>query len=465
MHFTIRRSSRLMGLAALSLLAAANLQFAQAADDPYANQQWNMTQIHALSAQSISTGSGVKIGIIDSGVSRNHEDLVGRIAATATCVGTSGAANQCQSGADHGDDIDGHGTHVAGIAAALTGNGKGVSGVAPGVQLVVARVFSRDGNGEPTATLDDVRAGIRWVLDQGVKVVNLSIGAEEQGFNVCQVFANCQSPLKGAVEEVWQRGALPVIAAGNSQVYSTQGYGDLDAIVVGAVGPSDTIASYSTPIGDAKWGMVAPGGDPQSTQDVARMVLSTYAGSTCDPPDSGSCYAYLSGTSMAAPHVSAVAAMLFSRGVGRQAVVDTLLSTTDPVECGSNCSGRLNAAKALGVTTTDNSVIAGGPMGNGAATTTTAKKSSGNTGSTPKTTTKNSSSSSTTAAGAFGFDSGAVIGRRTPTARQPQEALVLNNASAEDGVPATVLVLGMASLAGAALTLSYSLRKTLTTLP
>ena len=66
---------------------------------------------------------------------------------------------------------------------------------------------------EPTANLEDVKAGIRWVIKQGAKVINLSIGAEEQGFNLCRVFANCQSPLRPIVEEAWAQGALPIIAA------------------------------------------------------------------------------------------------------------------------------------------------------------------------------------------------------------------------------------------------------------
>jgi subtilisin family serine protease len=460
LHLT-RRSTRLVGAAALLVTAIAGLTPVRAADDPLANKQWNLTQIHAISAQSVSTGSGVRIGIVDSGVNRNHPDLAGRVAASATCVGTSGQASQCQSGAQYGDDIDGHGTHVAGIMSALTGNGEGISGVAPGADLVVARVFSKDSNGQPTATLDDVKAGIRWVLSQGVKVVNLSIGAEDTGFDVCQVFSSCQSPLKSAVEEVWTAGALPVIAAGNSQVYSSKGYGDLDAIVVGAVGPSDTVASYSTAIGNAKWGMVAPGGDPQNSQDVDRMILSTYAGSTCTGANANACYAYLAGTSMAAPHVSAVAAMLFARGVNRQAIVDTLLSTTDPVECGSNCAGRLNAAKALGVTTTDNSVIAGGPS----TTQASSRPSTNKPGKGATTQAVVASGSTTTSSGNFGFDAGASGGRRTPTSLKPQAAIVLNQSPNDDSVPPLVLVVGFGSLAGAALMLSYSLRKTLTTLP
>ncbi len=459
LHFS-RRSTRLVGATALLIVMISGFAPVRAADDPYANLQWNMTQIHALSAQSVSTGSGVKIGIIDSGVNRNHPDLAGRVVASATCVGTSGSASQCQSGAQYGDDIDGHGTHVAGIMSANTGNGRGVMGVAPGASLVEARVFSMGSDGEPTATLDDVKAGIAWVLSQGVQVVNLSIGAEDTGFDVCSVFSSCQSPLKGAVEDIWKAGALPVIAAGNSQVYSSKGYGDLDAIVVGAVGPSDTVASYSTPIGNAKWGMVAPGGDPQNNSDVDRMILSTYKGSLCKPSDGEDCYAYLAGTSMAAPHVSAVAAMLFSRGVPRQAVVDTLLSTTDPVECGSNCAGRLNAAKALGVTTTDNSVIAGEnfPKTNNTTPPSNGTKNSSKTTNVPAATTS-------TLVGNFGFDAGTGGRRRTTTTLAPQAAIVLNQASNGDGVPPLVLVVGFGSLAGAALMLSYSLRKTLTTLP
>ncbi|MBA2608931.1 MAG: S8 family serine peptidase [Actinobacteria bacterium] len=246
---TSRRFSRpavVIGMVGLTLLG---LRPVAAADDPYTNQQWNLTQIHAPSAWSVSTGGGVRIGIVDSGVNRNHEELSGQVADAVTCIDTGGDANRCASG---GEDIDGHGTHVAGIAAAINGNGKGISGAAPTSQLVVARVFSPGASpgDDPAADLNDVRAGIRYVVQKGnAKVVNLSIGAEEQGFDLCGVFGSCQSPLKGAVEEAWRLGALPVIASGNSELYGTQGYGNLDAIVVGATGPGDVVAGYSAPMG------------------------------------------------------------------------------------------------------------------------------------------------------------------------------------------------------------------------
>ena len=193
LRFT-RRSTRLVGAAAFLVLITAGLLPAQAADDPLFSKQWNMTQIHAINAQSVSTGSGVKIGIVDSGVNRNHDDLAGRVAASATCVGTSGSASQCQSGSQYGDDIDGHGTHVAGIMSALTGNGEGVSGVAPGAQLVVARVFSRDAQWRADRDARRRQSRYRWVVSQGAKVVNLSIGAEEGGFDVCSVFCELSEP-------------------------------------------------------------------------------------------------------------------------------------------------------------------------------------------------------------------------------------------------------------------------------
>ncbi len=441
------------------------LRPAAAADDPLSGQQWNLTQIHAPTAWSVSTGGGVLVGIVDSGVSRNQEDLSGQISDAVSCIGTNGAAGGCKPG---GDDIDGHGSHVSGIVAAIAGNGRGVAGVAPTAKIAMARVFSPGSgqNAAPTADLNDVRAAIRYLAGTlHAKVINLSIGADRQGFQPCGLLQSCEPPLKAAVEEAWTLGALPVIASGNSQLYGTQGYGNLDAIVVGATAPGDVVASYSTAIGNAKWGMVAPGGEVPANEanptevEKARMVLSTYGGPGCDPPSNASCYAYLAGTSMAAPHVSAVAAMLFARGLSRQAVVDTLLSSTDPVSgcSASRCgAGRLNAAEALGA------VESTTPGTNGSNPTTTGKKGSDGK---PLTTTTGGAST-TTSTSSFGFGNNA--GNESPsTTSRTRSAIVLNQqpAAANNGVPMGVGLVGVVCLAGAALALSYSLRRTLTTLP
>ncbi|HUR77200.1 MAG TPA: S8 family serine peptidase [Acidimicrobiales bacterium] len=447
------------------LLAIVGLSPAHAADDPLVNRQWSLTQIHAPAAWSVSTGKDVKIGIVDSGINRNHEDLAGKVLAAATCVGTQGDPGACTSG---GDDINGHGTHVAGVAAANTGNGAGIAGVAPSAKLIVARVFAPDPNGgEPTADLEDVKAGIEWVVSQGAQIVNLSVGVETSG--VCLLCGNSgtQSPLGPAVQEAWQRGALPIIASGNNnqQLFAGgPGYSNLDAIVVGATGMDDSVAAYSTAIGSAKWGIVAPGGDAVSTTDPrctdssrtdCPMVLSTYAGDTCNPASGPSCYAYLAGTSMATPHVSGAAALLFARGLTRQEVVDTILATTDPVDCGSNCAGRLNVARAVGTVANDDTNTPGtrpAPP--------SARKSS------PATAPPKSATTTTSTTTPF-----TSTPERSPTtSRRPlNKAIVLGQAGGDGdgsgGVPVGVGFAGIVSLAAAALAMSYNLRRTLTTLP
>src|SRR5262249_20953691 len=138
---------------------------AGASNDPYFAQQWNLTQIGAPRAWSRSTGAGVTIGIVDTGVDASHPDLAGKIDAQTTCLGGT-----CRDGS--APDGEGHGTFVAGIAAADTDNGVGVAGVAPSARLVVAKALNDRGEGDT----EDINNAIRWVVDHGARVVNLSLG-------------------------------------------------------------------------------------------------------------------------------------------------------------------------------------------------------------------------------------------------------------------------------------------------
>src|SRR5205814_1836319 len=109
----------------------------------HAPTQWGLLQVAAPGAWAVSTGTGVTIGIVDSGIDAGHQDLAGKLVGGADCIGTLGDAAACQPG---GADVVGHGTHVAGIAAADTNNGLGVAGMAPGAHLLSARVVGGDGS-------------------------------------------------------------------------------------------------------------------------------------------------------------------------------------------------------------------------------------------------------------------------------------------------------------------------------
>jgi serine protease len=355
----VRGSAVLLGLV-LAVFAAGPVR--ASCDSGFA-QQWGLAQIGAPAAWAKSTGTGIKIGIVDTGIDLNHEDLKTKIVASK-CFGST---SECAHGAQ---DDHGHGTHVAGIAAATKDNGMGVAGVAPDAQLVIAKALFKDGE-DASGSATDISAGIRWVADQGAKVVNLSLGGN---FVVTNLFG---SGFSDAIEYAWGKGAVVVLAAGNTNYagLGSQNYGDLDAIVVGATGPTGAVASsYSSPIGNAKWGIVAPGGDSGVGCPDARekCILSTYwqAGST------GNVYGYLEGTSMAAPHVSGTAALLFRQGLTRDQVVQQILNTAAVLPCGSSCHGRLDAAKAVGAGATP---APSACPGTGGATTTTRASGASNT--------------------------------------------------------------------------------------
>jgi thermitase len=309
---------------------------ALASNDPSFAKQWGLKKIGAEGAWGSSTGARIRIGIVDTGVDLGHEDLAGKVVANASCVGARGDPGRCTGSAQ---DEHGHGTHVSGISAARRDNGKGIAGVAPDAELVVVKALEPSGAGN----VEDVTAGVKWVVDRGAKVVNLSLGDPTTAITGSALGDNS---LREAIDYAWGHGSVPVVASGNSDVLGLglggSAYGDLNAIVVGATGPDDRVAGYSSPTGDAKWALVAPGGAANGKE--ADDVYSTFW-----VKGSSNQYRYLAGTSMAAPHVAGAVALLLARGYDHQKAVDRLLATADRrVTCGSTCRGRLDVAKALG---------------------------------------------------------------------------------------------------------------------
>jgi subtilisin family serine protease len=235
------------------------------------NAPWGLDRIdqRALplsgSFSSPSNGSGVNVYIVDTGIDASHREFGGRVASGFDAV----------SGSDGRTDCNGHGTHVAGTAGAAT------YGVAKSVRLVPVRVLGCDGSG----TYSGVIAGLDWIaknLSPGEKAVaNMSLGG------------GASSSLDSAVASLVSAGVTVVVAAGNSNVdaCNTSPARAASAITVGATTTSDARASYSN-FGRCL-DLFAPGSSVTST--VPGGGTATY-----------------SGTSMAAPHVAGVAAVVLS---------------------------------------------------------------------------------------------------------------------------------------------------------
>lgn len=363
MGMATRRGMRLGAVTAVvgaALFAMALLGALPAGAAAYSNDQWALQVIGAPTAWQYGTGAGIKIGIVDTGVDTSQQDLVGKVVAGTTFL--SDPSSGCDTAAQdpNGEDDNGHGTHVAGIAAA---SGQyGVTGVAPGASLVVAKVLDCDGTGE----YSDVVDGIDWVVQHGAKVINLSLGDSSIGglIDPSQIEG---SPLGTALQDAWNAGVIPVIAGGNNGGgafgLGDANYSGIPAVVVAATGSpandeQDELASYSNSIDEAEWGVAAPGGDdpngpssPTCGEYDPYEILSTYwwgPPTDAGAPDATTCYATDEGTSMAAPFVTGTLADLLGHGLSPTQAVQTLLDTTDhDVPCGSDCSGLINAGAAM----------------------------------------------------------------------------------------------------------------------
>ena len=305
--------------------------------DPYSDRQWGLATIEAERAWEVAEGSQTVIAIVDSGVDLRHPDLRHKI--------VSRGADFVQKGdTDGAQDRRGHGTHVAGIAAASTGNGIGIAGVAPRAKILPVRVIGRG-----TAPAKRVAAGIRYASRKGAEVINISLGVSAGRGEAAKV-TGALRPVYRAINRAWSRGSVVVIAAGNNGFpLCSQPSAHRKALCVGATDRSDTRAFYSNSDAtqDGKY-LVAPGGGGVT---CSGDVFSTYLRKTRTNCSRKSGYEALAGTSMAAPHVSGVAALLAGKGLSNKAVVECLLNNTDDLGYPGRDRvygyGRVNAYKAV----------------------------------------------------------------------------------------------------------------------
>lgn len=340
-------------LAAIALLAVSGGANALP-NDPLLSKQWALSKIKATDAWSITSGTGVTIAIIDTGIDLTHEDLAANVVTGGNMIACGKRAKTCNT---NGQDDQGHGSHVAGIAAAVANNGKGVVGVAPGAKLMPVKVLDKDGSG----TADDLAEGIRFAVDKGAKVLNLSLGWLSGQGTVIKILGSL-TPVYSAIDYAWSKGAVLVVAAGNDSVpLCAEPAAHPKVVCVGSTDNNDLIATYSNS-GDID--VTAPGGfGSLFCEDFSRDILSTiWAGSSmdCQGPASNNPshifltgYETLAGTSMATPHVAGVAALIFAKNPGftNQQVIDKLKASCD--DLGSPGydpvygAGRVNALRAV----------------------------------------------------------------------------------------------------------------------
>ncbi|MGZ6141661.1 MAG: S8 family serine peptidase, partial [Myxococcaceae bacterium] len=296
-------------------------------NDPEFGKQWNLRMIHMPEAWDISHGKGVTVAVIDTGIAYEDRDDFVQVPDLAGARFVEGY--DFVNDTTHPNDENGHGTHVAGTIAQRTNNGVGVAGVAFEAWLMPLKVLDRSGIGNSA----DIADAIRWAVDHGARVLNLSLGGP--GYS---------GVMERAVAYARSKGAVVVCAAGNSgqgQVSYPAAYAG--AVGVGAVGPDGQLAPYSS-YGEAL-DIVAPGGNTrlgpgngilQATidrSDFRKPVLAEYQG-----------------TSMATPHVAGVAALLFAAGARSPDEVERALyagATSDGAWTPRAGHGRLDALGAL----------------------------------------------------------------------------------------------------------------------
>jgi serine protease len=264
-------------------------------NDPRYNEQWNFQMVKAEEAWEITRGKGITVAVIDTGVAFK-DTRKGKLARdfkqTEFVPGYDFVAKDDLPNDDHG-----HGTHVAGTIAESTDNNEGVAGLAFQAKIMPLKVLSASGGGS-SATIAEA---VRWAADHGANVINMSLGGPYP-----------DKLMQEACTYAHKKGVTIVCAAGNS---GREGVGYpaayKESIAVSAVGPKGDLSFYSS------WGkevaIAAPGGDSQVGGAAGTILQNTVIrdrnGEVHDD------YYGFQGTSMASPHVAAVAALVESKGV------------------------------------------------------------------------------------------------------------------------------------------------------
>jgi thermitase len=292
-------------------VAAADFDYIMQANlvpnDPSYASQYHLPKISAPQAWDITTGSSTKtIAIVDTGVDLDHPDLAAKIVAGYDFVNTDAVA----------DDDQGHGTHCAGIAAAISNNGNQVAGVDFNAKIMPVKVLNKRGSGYTSDIID----GVYFAADNGAHVISMSLGG-----------GSATTAFQDAINYAYGKGAIIVAAAGNSST-STKSYPAAynNVVAVASTTSTDAMSSFSN---FGSWVDVAAPGS---------SILSTAMGGGTTT---------MSGTSMATPVVAGLMSLTWSKRTTatNQAVIDRVQATADKIAgTGTNwVHGRVNAYSAV----------------------------------------------------------------------------------------------------------------------
>ncbi|NET58171.1 MAG: S8 family serine peptidase [Symploca sp. SIO2E6] len=288
-------------------------------NDPYYNKQWNLHNINIEAAWDETKGSGVTVAVIDTGIS-NVPDLRN----TKLVQGYDFVNDKVDA-----SDDQGHGTHVAGTIAQSTNNGYGVAGVAYEATLMPLKVLGASGGG----TVADIAEAIRFAADNGADVINMSLG----GAGESQVMAE-------AIDYAYHKGVVIVAAAGNANrnaaSYPARYPHVIGVSAIDAVGDKAPYSNFGAGVD-----ISAPGGSE------AGKILQN----TINPKTGESVFAGYQGTSMAAPHVAGVAALIKTTGITEPDEVLTVLQqstrTVEEDPLNHFGAGHLDAGNAIKLAT------------------------------------------------------------------------------------------------------------------
>lgn len=244
--------------------------------DPYYERQWALQKIRGTSVPLIE--SHTIVAILDTGIDSEHEDLKGKVIASTNFS----ESKTCE-------DRNGHGTHIAGIIAAISNNNKGIASIGSGLRLLNVKVAGDDG----MVWASGIARGIRWSADNGVNIINLSLSVPTSS-----------NELKAAAEYAWDKGVLIIASAGNNG----------SSLLTFPAGYDNTIAVAALDKNANVW----------ENSNYGYWINAYCPGTNIYSTVPGNKYKYLSGTSMATAYITSIAA--------------SLMETAED----NNCNGRVN---------------------------------------------------------------------------------------------------------------------------